>query len=601
MKILGISAYYHDSAAALLEGGKLIAAAQEERFTRKKHDESFPVNAIEYCLDSSGLTLSDLDAIVFYDKPFLKFERILDTANESAPKGLVFFLRSIPIWLKEKLFLKRSIREHLKTLGEVNWKKTKLLFSNHHLSHAASAFYCSPYETSAVLTIDGVGEYATASIGLGNGKDLQLVRELHFPHSIGLLYSAFTYFLGFKVNNGEYKVMGLAPYSHPEAANVLALKKRILDNLIDILPDGSLKLNLKYFSFQHALRMIPERKWEAILGMPIRSMDAPVTRVHADLAQALQQVTEEVVFKMAAHAREITGSDNLCLAGGVALNCVANGKLKEKDLFKNIYVQPAAGDAGGAVGAALGAYHLHFDHARDISQDYMNGGSLGPEYTDAEILRKLERSQGISYQLLAAEELFDRTASSIIDGKVIGWFQDRMEFGPRALGQRSILADAGNTEMQSVVNIKIKKRESFRPFAPIMLEAEAPRFFEHGGASEYMLFVHKIKEEYRNALPDNYHQMDLQPMLEVKRSIFPAISHTDYSSRLQTVPVNSKKRIRKLLDVMKEKTGTGLVINTSFNVRGEPIVCTPEDAINCFLSTEMDILVIGNYWVEKMN
>jgi len=604
MKILGISAYYHDAAAALVEDGKLIAAAQEERFTRKKHDESFPENAIKYCLKSTNLKMKDLDAVVFYDKPFLKFERILTAALQYAPKGVKFFLRSIPIWLKEKLFLKKSIRDHIKSMqdeiGEVNWDRTQLLFSNHHLSHAASAYYCSPFNDSAVLTIDGVGEYATASIGIGEGREVKIIKEMHFPHSIGLVYSAFTYFLGFRVNNGEYKVMGLAPYSVPDSKNVITLKEKILGNLLTILPDGSIRLNLEYFTFQHALRMIPESKWEKVLGMARREPDSPVERKHADLAQALQQVTEEVILKMAQHAKELTGSQHLCLAGGVALNCVANGKLREKNWFEDIYVQPAAGDAGGAVGAALGAYHMHYGKKRNAEKDYMQGGSLGPEFSNSEILRTLERSEeSVEFTKLSDDELLSNTAAAILNGKVIGWFQGKMEFGPRALGQRSIIADPANADMQSIVNIKIKKRESFRPFAPIMLEEEANRYFEHGDASEYMLFVHKIRPEFRKELPEAYEELDLIPMLEVKRSLFPAISHTDFSSRLQTVPSDSSKRILKLLKIMKERTGTGMLINTSFNIKGEPIVCTPEDALNCFLSTEMDILVIEDYWVQK--
>jgi carbamoyltransferase len=606
MKLLGISAYYHDSAAVITENGRIVAAAQEERFTRKKHDESFPVHAVQFCLESAGLRICDLDAVVFYDKPFLKFERILSTAVDFAPKGLIFFLRSIPVWLKEKLFLKRSIREHLKLVmdrigeDETDVREIKLLFSNHHLSHAASAFYCSPFESAAVLTIDGVGEYATASIGLGKGKALKLVREMHFPHSIGLLYSAFTYFLGFRINNGEYKVMGLAPYAEPTSALVVDFRQRILDHLIDIFDDGSIRLHLEYFTFQHALRMIPEKKWEKVLGIRRRQPDSPVNPEHAALAQALQQVTEEVVLKMAKHAREITGEEYLCLAGGVALNCVANGKLFEKGWFKDIYVQPAAGDAGGALGAALGAYHLHYKAERKIVPDYMEGGNLGPVYTGREIHRSLERRQSvITYQGLPEQELLHRTAEAILSGKVVGWFQGRMEFGPRALGQRSILANAADAEMQHVVNLKIKKRESFRPFAPIMLEEEAAKYFEHGHSSEYMLFVHKVKPEYRHALPAGYRDMDLSQMLNINRSVFPSVTHTDFSARLQTVPTNSPKRIRKLLEVVKDKTGCGLIINTSFNVKGEPIVCTPEDALNCFLNTEMDILAIGDYWVEK--
>lgn len=602
MRILGISAYYHDSAAAIIEDGKVIAAAQEERFSRIKHDSAFPDQAVRFCMDSCDYTFDELDAVVFYDKPFLKFERILTNAFEQAPKGLIFFLRSIPIWLKEKLFLKKSIRDGLKRVNdgaELDWKQTQLLFSNHHLSHAASAFYCSPFEEAAVLTIDGVGEYATASIGVGKGKSLELLKEMHFPHSLGLLYSAFTYFLGFKVNNGEYKVMGLAPYSSPESPSVKNFYQKVKSDLCTIADDGSLVLNLDYFKFHYGLRMIKEDKWSNLLGVPKRDMDGPMERVHADLAQALQLVIEEVMIKMARHAKETTGARNLCLAGGVALNCVANGKLRELDLFDKIYVQPAAGDAGGALGAALAAYHLHFHADRTVIADYMSGGALGPEFSGDEILPVLRRASGIDFRVLSEDEITSRTAKAIVDHHVIGWFQERMEFGPRALGQRSILADATSAEMQSIVNLKIKKRESFRPFAPIMLEEEAGKYFECGEDSEYMLFVHRIKEDYRSPLPDEYFQSEMAEMLKVNRSVFPAITHTDYSARIQTVPSNSPKRIRRVLEHIKQLTGTGIAINTSFNVRGEPIVCAPQEALDCFLSTEMDILVMGNYWIEK--
>lgn len=606
MKILGISAFYHDSAAALIEDGVLISAAQEERFTRVKHDESFPVNAVIHCLKSNSLELADLDAVVFYDKPFLKFERIISTALNNAPKGLLLFLRSIPVWLKKKLLLKGHIRKQLRTVSERmgttedDGRQLKLLFSSHHMSHAASAFYCSPFETSAILTVDGVGEYATASIGIGKGTALQLVKELHFPHSLGLLYSSFTYFLGFQVNEGEYKVMGLAPYSDPESESVLNFKKIILDQLVSICKDGSIILNDEAFIFEHAFRMVSDKKWTHIFGVERRRPDEPLSRVHADIAQALQLVTEEVLLQMAFHAREITGMDRLCMAGGVALNCVANGKLYEKHWFRNIFIQPAAGDAGGALGAALAAYHLHFDRERKVNSDYMSGGSVGPEYSDVEIYRALERNKHtIEFEGCEEGAIIARTADAILEGKVIGWFQGGMEFGPRALGHRSILADASRSEMQSLVNLKVKKRESFRPFAPILLEEEVFRYFENGHVSEYMLYVHKLKPEFRKAIPDDYYSMPLGDMLRIDRSPFPSISHIDYSSRLQTVPESSSKRILKLLHAIKDRTGTGMLINTSFNVKGEPIVCTPQDAINCFLLTDIDILVIGNYWAVK--
>lgn len=597
MKILGISAYYHDSAASFMVDGKVIAAAQEERFTRKKNDPSFPKNAIQFCLKFGGVSLNDLDAIVFYDKPFLKFERILQTVIETSPKGLLLFLRSMPVWLKEKLFLKSLLKKQLKAI-EGKKIKTPVLFSSHHLSHASSAFYASPYEESAILTIDGVGEWATASIAKGEGNKITMLKELEWPHSLGLLYASFTYFLGFKINEGEYKVMGLAPYADPESVGVKKYYDILTNHLASMHDDGSITLAKKYFSYTHAYKMIPVKKWEELFGIKKRNEIDSLEHVHAEMAYALQKFTEEVVLKMASHAKQLTGSKNLCMAGGVALNCVANGKLLKKKIFEHIFVQPASGDAGGALGAALGAYHLHFDEPRKVEPDFMKSGGLGPEYHEEEIWHSLQQS-GLLFEKKTGPEFYHELANSINDGKVIGWFYGKMEFGPRALGFRSIIADASNPEMQKTLNLKIKKRESFRPFAPIMLEEELGEYFDDAVPNRYMLFVHTFKKSKQNARPSAYYQQTFTTMLQHPGTELTAVTHVDYSARIQTVTREGNEPMFNLLKAYKEITGRGVLINTSFNVKDEPIVCSPDDAIRCFLQTEMDILVLQNFIIRK--
>lgn len=599
MNILGISAFYHDSAACLTQNGRIVAAAQEERFSRKKHDASFPVEATKYCLDLVGLAINDLDAIVFYDKPFLKFERLLETYLSFAPKGVRSFVTAMPVWLKEKMFLKKLIYDELKNVGEYTKSEVNLLFPEHHLSHAASAYYPSPFEDAAILTIDGVGEWATATICHGKGKEIKLLRELKFPHSLGLLYSAFTYFLGFKVNSGEYKLMGLAPYGNPESELVAEYIEKITSTLVDIREDGSIWLNQEYFSYATGLRMTNERKWEDLFGFARRDGEGELLQHEADLALAIQKVTEAVVLKMATHAREITGSQNICLAGGVALNCVANGKLQNEDIFEHLYIQPAAGDAGGAVGAALAALHLYFDEDRTPElPDSMQGAYLGPEFLPIDIERALRKYRPV-FEQFDDVELFDITAELLDQGNVIGWFQGRMEFGPRALGGRSIIADPRRVDMQKKLNLKIKYRESFRPFAPSVLAEDADQYFEMKSDSPYMLLVQPVVEERRNELPDGYHEMPLREKLGVERSDLPAITHIDFSARVQTVHKETNPRYWNMINAFKKRTGYGLVVNTSFNVRGEPIVCTPEDAYRCFMNTEMDYLVMGNYVYAK--
>ena len=601
MNILGISAFYHDSAAALLQNGKIIAAAQEERFTRIKHDPNFPTNAIKYCLEESGLTLDKLDAIVFYDKPLLKFERLLETYYAFSPKGVVSFLTAIPVWLKEKMFLKRMIYQELKEIEEYNKKSFKLLFPEHHLSHAASAFYPSNYEDAAILTIDGVGEWATVSICHGKGKDITILKELQFPHSLGLLYSAFTYYTGFKVNSGEYKLMGLAPYGNPEAEQTKEFVRKIKETLCHIYPDGSIWLDQSYFNYATGLRMIKEDKWEKLFGVPTRKSESPIDQVHCDLALAIQQVTEEVVILMAKEAQRLTGSKNLCMAGGVALNCVANGKLQKENIFENIFIQPAAGDAGGALGAAQAAYHIYFGQEREItdSLDQMQGSYLGPQFSELDIQKMGKKYNAVSEKYANFDDLAQKTASLLAEGNVIGWFQGRMEFGPRALGGRSILGDARNPEMQKKLNLKIKYREGFRPFAPSVLAEKVEEYFEQETPSPYMLLVQPVKESRQNAFPENYNSLPLMEKLYFLRSDLPSITHIDYSARIQTVHKETNPRYWKLISAFEEQTGYALVVNTSFNVRGEPIVCTPEDAYKCLMRTEMDYLVIGDFIFDK--
>lgn len=601
MTILGISAFYHDSAAAIIQNGKIIAAAQEERFTRKKHDESFPLNAVQFCLNYAGCNINELDAIAFYDKPLLKFERLLETYYGFAPKGLVSFLKSMPVWIREKMFLKRIIHEELEKIEGYDKSKVKFLFPEHHLSHAASAFYSSPYQDAAILTIDGVGEWATASISVGKGNSIEMLRELRFPHSLGLLYSAFTYFLGFKVNSGEYKLMGLAPYGNPDAPETIAYIKTIKEQLISIQDDGSIWLNQDYFNYATGLRMVHNAKWEKLFGFKKKEEEDELKQHHCNLGYAIQQVTEEIVYKMAEEAKKLSGSEYLCMAGGVALNCVSNGKLLRSGLFKDIFIQPAAGDAGGALGAAQAAYYIYFNKERTVctAQDEMHGSYLGPEFSDKEIGLELKRVKAVSHYIDDFEPLIAQVADLINDGKVVGWFQGRMEFGPRALGNRSILGDARNPEMQKKLNLKIKYREGFRPFAPSVKAEDVKEYFDLDTPSPYMLIVTPVKENRRNKVPDNYYQLPLMERLYTLRSDIPAVTHVDFSARVQTIHKETNERYWKLLEAFKQKTGYSLMVNTSFNVRGEPPVCTPTDAYKCFMRTEMDYLVIGNYLLSK--
>ena len=599
--ILGLSAFYHDSAACLVVGGKVVAAAQEERFTRKKHTPDFPVNAIKYCLEEGGYTIDELDAIAFYDKPLLKFERLLETYYAFAPKGLRSFLKAIPVWLNEKMFLKKLIFDGLKEIEPYDKKKVILLFPEHHLSHAASAFYPSNYEKAAILTVDGVGEWSTASIGLGDGNELTMIKEMHFPHSVGLLYSAFTYYLGFMVNSGEYKLMGLAPYGNPESEETARFRELIKKYLVDIKPDGSIWLNQKYFNYATGLRMVKDAAWEKIFGFPRRDEEHELKQHHCNLALAIQQVTEEIVILMAKEAKRLTQVDYLCMAGGVALNCVANGKLLREGIFKDIYVQPAAGDAGGALGAAIAAAFIYFGEQREIGPGYdqLHGSYLGPEYSEKDIVHTIKRTKGVAQKFDDFNELTKVVAGMIADGNVVGWFQGRMEFGPRALGSRSILGDARNPEMQKKLNLKIKYREGFRPFAPSVLAEDCQEYFEQETDSPYMLIVSPVAEKRRKKLPEKYFDLPLWERLYTQRSDVQSITHLDFSARIQTVHKETNPRYWELINAFKQQTGYGLVVNTSFNVRGEPIVCTPQDAYRCFMSTEMDYLVLGDYVFEK--
>ncbi len=601
MKILGISAFYHDSAAAIVQDGKIIAAAQEERWTRKKNDSCFPVNAIKYCLEYSVTSIDELDAIVFYDKPLLKFERLLETYYAFAPKGLKSFISAMPVWLEEKMFLKRVIFKELNKIEKYNKHKIKLLFPEHHLSHAASAFYASPFEESAILTVDAVGEWATASLGFGKKNKIKILKELRFPHSVGLLYSAFTYFLGFKVNSGEYKLMGLAPYGNPKSENVKKFIKIIKKNLVEIKQDSSIWLNQDYFNYTTGLRMVKDKKWEKLFGFPKRATDSKLEQQYCDLAYAIQNITEDIVINMAKQVKKITNSKYLCLAGGVALNCVANGKLLKDKIFENIFIQPAAGDAGGAIGAALATYYIYYNKERKLNDDFdgMNGAYLGPEFSNFDIELCLKKCNAVYKKYDDFDELIDRAASLIAEANVIGWFQGRMEFGPRALGNRSIIADARNPEMQKKVNLNIKHRESFRPFAPSVLAEDVRDFFDLDVKSPYMLVVADVKKNRRKHLPDNYMQLSVYDKINYVKSDIPSITHTDFSARIQTVHRKTNEKYWKLISKFKEKTGCGMLLNTSFNVRGEPIVCTPEHAYKCFMKTEMDYLVMGNYLLYK--
>ena len=600
-KILGISAFYHDSAAALVVDGKIVAAAQEERFTRIKHSSAFPSHAIRYCLEEGGVTIDELDAVVFYDKPLLKFERLLQTYYAFAPKGLISFLKAIPVWLDEKLFLKKKIYDGLRQVEPYQKNKLRLLFTPHHLSHAASAFYPSGYQKAAVLTIDGVGEWSTASIGIGDGASLTLIRSLHFPHSVGLLYSAFTYYLGFTVNSGEYKLMGLAPYGNPHAAETARFKELIEKELIHIYSDGSIWLNQFYFQYATGLRMVHEKRWEKLFGIKRREPEANLLQVYCNLALAIQQVTEDIVLKMAREAKRLTGASVCCLAGGVALNCVANGKLQRAGIFEDIYIQPAAGDAGGALGAALTIHYQYFDQERSSLSgfDQLEGSYLGPSYSDKEVELVAKRVKGVYHYYSTDQALHDQVSELLATGKVVGWFQGRMEFGPRALGNRSILGDPRDPAMQKKLNLKIKYREGFRPFAPAVLAEDAQYLFELEGKSPYMLLVAPLRESHRKVLPTNFQQLSLWERLYCPRSELQAITHLDFSARVQTVHVSTNPKFYNLLQSFKSKTGIGVLVNTSFNVRGEPIVCTSADAYRCFMSTDMDVLVLNNYLFIK--
>jgi carbamoyltransferase len=593
MRVLGISAFYHDSAAALIADGRIVAAAQEERFTRKKFDADYPRHAIEYCLNAGGVTLADVDYVAFYDKPFLKFERLLETYLAFSPRGFRSFRMALPLWLREKLFLKSLLASELKALEpKFDWDK-RLAFSEHHLSHAASAFYPSPFQRAAVLTMDGVGEWATTSAGVGNGHELKIQKEINFPHSLGLLYAAFTYYNGFKVNSGEYKVMGLAPYGIPKYAQL------IYDNLIDLKPDGSFRLNLDYFNYCTGLTMTNER-FDALFDGAPRMPAAPLEQRHMDLAASIQVVIEEAVLRLTRSLAEETGEANLCLAGGVALNCVANGKVLRDGKFENIWVQPAAGDSGGALGAALTIYHLYADRPRTVANtpDGMAGSYLGPEFDDGETQTRLEAA-GARYAILPRDQLLERTAQALADGKAVGWFQGRMEFGPRALGNRSILADPRDPQMQKKLNLKVKYRESFRPFAPSVLREHVSEWFDIDVDSPYMLMVAPVHERHRREMTSEEQRLFGIDKLNVPRSSVPAVTHVDYSARVQTVHRETNPLYHDLIGRFHRLTGCPVLVNTSFNVRSEPIVCTPEDAFRCFMGSEIDVLAAGSCYLIK--
>ena len=593
VSILGISAFYHDSAAAIIIDGKIIAAAQEERFTRKKHDSSYPYNAVEFVLKFSDLKMSEIDHIVFYEKPFLKFERLLETYVALAPKGFIQFTKAMPVWLKEKLFQKNLLINYLKNHDSSFKDKNKIFFSEHHLSHAASAFYPSPFDEAIIITADGVGEWATTTVAIGKGKDLKIKKEILFPHSLGLLYSAFTYFTGFKVNSGEYKLMGLAPYGKPKYADL------IKDNLIDIKNDGSFRLNQEYFDYATGLTMT-NSKFNSLFGeKPRNSKNEKIKQFHMDIAASIQKVTEEIMLLLVKSVKEEYKIDNLCLAGGVALNCVANGKILEQKIFKNIWIQPAAGDAGGSLGAALGLWHIELNKERKIFEnDQMQGSYLGPEYLQEEIEKEFKKI-GAKYLVMNDNEIIENTSESLKNGETIGWFQGRMEFGPRALGGRSIIGDPRSPTMQKNLNLKVKYRESFRPFAPSVLREDVNRWFKMNEESPYMLLVAEVLEDKKIKMSEEEKKLFGIEKLNVKRSDIPAVTHVDYSARIQTVNQETNPKYYSLLKRFKEKTNCPVVINTSFNVRGEPIVNTPTDAFNCFMATDLDKLVIGNCFLDK--
>ena len=593
MRILGISAFYHDSAAALIDDGRVIAAAQEERFSRRKHDARFPRNAVAYCLEEAGVRLGDVDHVAFYDKPFLKFERLLETYLTFAPRGFRSFRMALPIWLKEKLFQKRLLRQELEPFApDYDWDE-RLLFAEHHQSHAASAFFPSPFEEAAVLTMDGVGEWATTSVGIGRSNRLEMTKEIHFPHSLGLLYSAFTYYTGFRVNSGEYKVMGLAPYGEPRYLQT------ILDHLIDVKPDGSFRVDQSYFDYCTGLKMTGDR-FDELFGGPPRRPDEPLTQRHMDLASSIQAVTEEIVLKMTQGIAAESGARNLCLAGGVALNCVANGKILRDGRFEQIWIQPAAGDAGGALGAALAAYYLHVNapRSRPNALDEMQGAYLGPAFPQPEIEQRLAAA-GAVFEVMDEADLIDATTNALISEKAVGWFQGRMEFGPRALGNRSILGDPRSPSMQKTLNLRVKYRESFRPFAPSVLREDVADWFELDDDSPYMLLVADVVKQRRRKMTDNESALFGIDKLNVPRSEIPAVTHVDYSARVQTVHRESNPRYHALISAFKAKTGCPVLVNTSFNVRGEPIACTPEDAFRCFMGSEIEVLVAGDCFLRK--
>lgn len=589
MAILGISAFYHDSAAALVDdNGNIIAAAQEERFTRQKHDSRFPVHAVQYCLQEANLPSEEIDSVVFYDKPFIKFERLIETYLAFAPRGFRSFKMAIPVWIKEKLFQKKLLKDELEKLFPNQDWNSRLLFAEHHQSHAASAFFPSPFQEAAVLTMDGVGEWATTSVSIGKGNNLETLKEIHFPHSLGLLYSAFTYYTGFKVNSGEYKLMGLAPYGEPKFSQL------ILDELLDLKDDGTFRLNMKYFDYCTGLTMT-NGHFEKLFGLPVRTPEQLLTQDHMDIAASIQSVTEEIVLRLTRSIAKETGMKNLCLAGGVALNCVANGKILRDGKFKNIWIQPASGDAGGALGAALTAHYLHKKAERKISNgmDAMQGSYLGPTFTQSDIETRLIKI-GAKFKSLSEDEMLQATAQALARGDAVGWFQGRMEFGPRALGGRSILGDPRSKTMQKTLNLRIKYRESFRPFAPSVLREHASDWFELNGDSPYMLLVADVLKKRQRSMTDTQKNLFGIEKLNVPRSDIPAVTHVDYSARIQTVHKETNPAYHKLISAFHKLTECPVIVNTSFNVRGEPIVCTPEDAFRCFMGTDMETLVLGN-------
>jgi carbamoyltransferase len=593
MKILGISAFYHDSAAALVVDGEIVAAAQEERFSRKKHDAGFPRHAVRYCLEQGGFSPAELDSVVFYDKPFLKFERLLETYLMFAPSGYSSFRMAVPLWIREKLFQKDLLQTHLKELDPgMDWR-AKLRFTEHHLSHAASAFFPSPFEEAAVLTMDGVGEWATTSVAHGHGNRLEIRKEIHFPHSLGLLYSAFTYYCGFKVNSGEYKLMGLAPYGQPRYT------AKIFEHLMDVKPDGSFHLNLEYLNYCTGLTMTNDR-FHRLFGLPPRKPSEPLTQQHMDVAASVQAALEEVILRLTRSLAAETGVPNLCLAGGVALNCVANGKILRDGHFQKLWIQPASGDAGGALGGALAAYYEFHNQSRHVNRcgDAMQGALLGPAFSQEEVEQRL-RAAGARFHTLGECDLMEACAGTMADGKALGWFQGRMEFGPRALGARSILGDARSPTMQSVLNLKVKYRESFRPFAPSVLRERVSDYFELDCESPYMLLVADVAKHRRRSMTEDEQKLFGIAKLNIPRSDIPAVTHVDYSARVQTVHRDTNPRYHALITAFEKRTGCPVIVNTSFNVRGEPIVCTPEDAFHCFMGTEIESLAIGNCYLRK--